>query len=54
MAIKNEAEEMIKKALMEAVKKLADEKIPKQVPRALVDGVLSEVEELLEDVHIMK
>ena len=54
MAVKNEVEEKMKKMLLDSVKKLAEDKIPKAIPRALIDEVLKEVEELLADIHIFK
>jgi hypothetical protein len=54
MAVKNEVEEKMKKMLLDSVKELAEDKIPKAIPRAVIDEVLKEVEELLADVHIFK
>jgi hypothetical protein len=47
-------EDMIKKQLMEAVKKLVEDKLPKQVPKAVVDEGVKFLEDELKDVHIFK
>jgi hypothetical protein len=50
----DDIEKMIKKELMDAVKKLAEDKLPKQIPTAVVDRGIKELEAQLEDVHIFK
>ena len=50
----DDIEKMIKKELMDAVKKLAEDKLPKQIPTAVVDMGIKELEKQLDDVHIFK
>ena len=47
-------EDMIKKQLLEAVKKLVEDKLPEQVPKAAVDAGVKLLEDELKDVHIFK
>jgi flagellar biosynthesis/type III secretory pathway protein FliH len=54
MAVKNELEEKLKQLVLDSVKQLVDDKVPKGVPAAVTDMAFKELEELLQEVQIFK
>jgi hypothetical protein len=50
----DEIEKIIKQELMDVVKKLVEDKLPKQIPAAAIDTGVKALEIELADVHIFK